>query len=159
MDKMKSKFLSLLRKAVNNHAIYVWGAQGQRVIKDLTADIIKQMETSEKNADRVLRHIAMLEANNWLTTKTKAYDCSGLLCHCLEACGRESANFDLCADDLYYKYPKGVTLKEGCLVHRKGHIGAYIGNGYIIEAKGRDYGVVVSPFYRTEWDREYAYPF
>ena len=155
----KSKYISLLVKAVNNHAIYLWGAQGQKVNKDLTEDIIRKMETSEENANRVIRHIQMLEAYGWLTSKTKAYDCSGLVCYCLIACGREAQGFDATADQLFHKYPKVAILREGCLIHRKGHIATYIGYGYLIEDKGRDYGVVVSPFKADEWDKEYAYPF
>lgn len=33
MDRMKSKFLSLLRKAVNNHAIYVWVRKASELLK------------------------------------------------------------------------------------------------------------------------------
>lgn len=157
MMQLRDKFISLLVKAVNNHAIYLWSAQGEKVA-NLSEEDIRKMETSETNANRVLRHISLLKFYNWLTSKTKAYDCSGLVCHCLASCGRESINFDLCADDLIKRYKKVDYPTAGCLVHRKGHIGVYIGYDNIIEAKGRDYGVVVSPFYRTEWE-DFADPF
>ena len=154
----KSKYLSLLRKACDNHAIYIWGGQGESVLLDLSDETIYKMETSKENAERVIRHINMLKDNGWLTRKTKAYDCSGLICYCLWKCGREE-QFDKCADDLFNSYKHGYSLRAGCLIHRKGHIATYIGNRYLIEAKGRDYGVVVSPFDYTDWDKEYAYPF
>ena len=158
MMQLRDKFISLLVKAVNNHAIYLWSAQGEKVI-DLSEEEIKmKYETSEANAKRVINHINMLKQYNWLTSKTKAYDCSGLVCHCLSSCKRESENFDLCADDLIKRYKKVDYPTAGCLVHRKGHIGVYIGYDNIIEAKGRDYGVIVSPFYRTEWE-DFCNPF
>ena len=104
MMQLRDKFISLLVKAVNNHAIYLWSAQGEKVI-DLSEEEIKmKYETSEANAKRVINHINMLKQYNWLTSKTKAYDCSGLICHCLSSCKRESENFDLCADDLIKRY-------------------------------------------------------
>lgn len=157
MDNV-DKFIKLLRNAVNNHAIYLWGAQGEKVLS-LSEDVIYRMENSRQNAERVIRYCKMLDEMGWLTKKTKAYDCSGLVCYCLIKAGVEKAGFDITADDLYKKYPKTSILHYGVLLHRKGHIGVYIGNKHLIEAKGRDYGVVVSPYNSDEWDLEFADPF
>lgn len=152
------KFIELLTKAVNNHAIYVWGAQGE-LVKDLLAgERLKLMEPNPKNYERVKNHIAMLDYYGWLTKKTRAYDCSGLQCYCLSKAGREDIGFDLTADQLIKRYKKVSQPSMGCLVHRPGHIGAFIGFNNVIEAKGRDYGVVVSPFNASEWT-DYANPF
>lgn len=73
-----------------------------------------------------------------------------------------SANglFNLCTE-------KGVisTLPEisGLLLHRDGHVGVYLGNGKLVEARGVDYGVVISEVSKrnfTSWGKlpgvEYA---
>lgn len=78
MMQIRDKFISLLVKAVNRHAIYLRGGQGEKVI-NLSEEDIRRMETSETNAKRVIRHINLLKLYNWLTSKTKAYDCSGLI--------------------------------------------------------------------------------
>ena len=39
----------------------------------------------------------------------------------------------------------------GLLVHYKGHIGVYIGNGYVIEARGHNYGVVKTKLSDRGW--------
>ena len=59
------------------------------------------------------------------------------------------SRLDLSADAMYSQASeKGdiSTIPEiiGLGVHRKGHIGVYIGNGKVIEAKGFDYGVITS---------------
>lgn len=157
MDKV-DKYIKLLTQAVNNHAIYLWGAQGEKVLS-LSEDDIYRKETSRNNAERVIRYCKMLDEYGWLTKKTRAYDCSGLVCYCLVKAGVEEKGFDLTADDLFKRYPKKSILHYGVLLHRKGHIGTYIGNKHLIEAKGRDYGVVVSPYNSDEWDLEFADPF
>lgn len=152
------KYIELLTKAVNNHAIYVWGAQGE-LVKDLLASgNLKNMEPNPKNFDRVKQHIAMLDFYGWLTKKTRAYDCSGLVCYCLVKAGREESGFDLTADQLAKRYRKVEQPTFGSLLHRPGHIGTYIGFNNLIEAKGRDYGVVVSPFKASDWT-DYCNPF
>ena len=156
MDKI-DKYVKLLIKAASNHAIYLWGAQGEKVLS-ISEDDIYRMETSSENAERVLRYIKTISECGWLTKKTKAYDCSGLVCYCLVKAGIEEPGFDMTADDLFERYSHQNVLKYGSLLHRKGHIATYIGNKHLIEAKGRDYGVVVSPYNYTEWDKVFADP-
>lgn len=154
---MREKFLRYLRLAVRHHCVYIWGAQGQKVAP-LTEDDIRKMETSEKNVNRVIQFIMMLDWLGWLTKKTLAFDCSGLICYYLSKVGRENKGFDMRADDLYNHYPKSEILEPGMLVHRSGHIGVYIGYNHVIEARGRDWGVVPSPFNKEDWDKLYANP-
>ena len=154
---VKEKFLDLLKRYVNSHSIYLWGAQGEQV-KKLNYETVRKMETSAANAQRVIRRIELLKEMKWISGKTRAFDCSGLLCYCLYHSGREP-EIDITADSLFARYPHTTQLTEGCLLHRSGHIAAYIGLNYLIEAKGRDYGVVISPYYPKEWDSEFANPF
>ena len=151
------KFINTLLSAVNNHGIYLWGGQGEKALSLSDSDIYKR-ETSNENANRVIRYIRFLNEFGWLTKKTRAFDCSGLVCYALVKAGIEKKGFDDTADGLFKRYPHTVTLHEGSLLHRKGHIGVYLGYNHLIEAKGRDYGVCVSPYYSEDWDKEFANP-
>lgn len=155
---MLEKFLKCLIKAAQRHDVYIWGAQGQRV-KRLTKTEIRNMESSETNYERVLQFIAMLISFRWLTKRVRAFDCSGLVCYFLSKIGREAKGFDIRADDLAKRYPLSSELKPGMLLHRSGHIAVYMGRSHLIEAKGRDYGVVVSPYKVEEWETKFADPF
>lgn len=154
---MKSKFVKLLVKMARYHSIYLWGGQGE-LVSQLSNDYIRSHESSEKNALRVIDFISMLNAFGMVKSETRAFDCSGLICWALVQVGREKAGFDIIANDLAKRYPKTTRLKRGVLVHREGHIGCYIGYNHIVEARGRDWGVVISPFNPKEWDKEFADP-
>lgn len=154
---MKEKFLRLLAIAVKWRCIYIWGAQGEKVTSMTDEDIIHK-EQSLDDAYRVIKLIKCLKELKLFNNKCRAFDCSGLICYCLVKCGREKAGFDMTADNLYNRYPKVASLHEGVLLHRKGHIAVYVGNSHLIEAKGRDYGVVLSPYKASEWDVKFADP-
>jgi len=153
----REKIIDTACKIVDNHCAYCWSAQGEK-LKGLSKEEILRMETSPANAEKVIRFIDMLKAHNWLTNKSKAFDCSGLICYLLVKCGVEKPGFDMTADQLAERYRRRAVIREGCLLHRKGHIALYIGGGYLIEAKGRVWGVVVSPFTASEWDSVYPDP-
>ena len=153
----REKIVNTACKIVENHCAYIWGAQGEKLAK-LTPEDIGHMETSPANAEKVIRYINMLAAHGWLTSKSKAFDCSGLICYILVKCGIEKPGFDMTADELAGRYPKRAVIREGCLLHRKGHVGLYIGGGYLIEAKGRVWGVVVSPYTAADWDSVFPDP-
>lgn len=139
------------KKQVKYHSIYLWSAQGQHV-KTLKAGTIRKMETSGSNAARVLRRIADIMAQGLYSTNTRAFDCSGLLCWLLVLVGVEAKGFDLTANGLLNRYSRVLNLVDlvaGDLVYKLEngkavHVGLYIGNGMVIEAKGRDAGVVIS---------------
>ena len=154
----RDKFIELAGKIVSNHGVYIWGAQGQRVNK-LTPSDIRSMETSIDNATAVLDLINAYDRLGYVDNKCKAFDCSGLVCYLLTKIGREPAGFDMTADGLAQRYKSRSQAVPGCLLHRKGHIAIYIGDNHLIEAKGRKWGVVVSPFVPNEWDKSYPDPF
>lgn len=82
----------------------------------------------------------------------RVHDCVGLIKGYLwsettTSTPKYNASQDKSADGMYSaSKEKGTidTIPEivGLLVWRKGHIGVYIGNGYVIEARGHSYGVV-----------------
>lgn len=154
----REKIVNTACKIVENHCAYIWGAQGEKLAK-LTPEDIGRMETSPANAEKVIRYINMLAAHGWLTGKSKAFDCSGLICYILVKCGIEKPGFDMTADGLAGRYPRRAVIRPGVLLHRPQHIAIYIGNNYLVEAKGRVWGVCVSPYVAKEWESTFPDPF
>ena len=63
---------------------------------------------------------------------------------------------DVSADGMLYKCKKYGTISTipelpGVLVFMKQHVGVYIGNGYVIEARGHAYGVVKTKLSKRSW--------
>lgn len=138
---MIRELMDYLKKQLG--CIYVWGGQGET---DITEAWIKRRETSETNAARAIalwkKRVA--ERRSYIA----AFDCSGLIVRflldkgllksdassrglfamCTEFKGRE----DLVPGDFVFRH-------NGTQIH---HVGVYIGDGRVIEAKGRDEGVV-----------------
>lgn len=93
-------------------------------------------------------------------TGQKVHDCVGLIkgaiyCDTVNGTPNYDSKYDINASGMYAKSKKKGKIKtmpeeEGILVYKGSspsrihHIGVYIGNGYIIEAKGHAYGVVKS---------------
>lgn len=148
---MIEKLIELAKKMVKYHCIYLWSAQGQHVCK-LTCAKIRKMELSGAEAARVMRRIADIMAQGFYSGNTRAFDCSGLICWLFVKIGLEAKGFDLTANGLLNRYTHVLALADlmaGDLVYKLKdgkavHVGLYIGNGMVIEAKGRDAGVVVS---------------
>jgi len=76
------------------------------------------------------------------TANEMATDCSGLITWAGKTSPLSSSQI---ADDAITSVPiNKVTEKHiGWAVWKKGHIGIYVGNGKVIEARGFDYGVSV----------------
>lgn len=58
------------------------------------------------------------------------------------------------------KWGKISTIPEvpGLAVRYDGHVGFYIGNGYVIEARGFNYGIVKTKLAGRKWDHWYEFP-
>lgn len=148
------EFLDYLEEQVNNGSIYVWGAQGQGS-ETISESWIRRMETSQNNADRAIAlwKRRMAEGKNAL----RAFDCSGLIVYFFQNL-KGVLGYDTTANGL--KGMCGQLAKEqllpGDFVFRVYTSGANKGTAYhvgvvvdaeknIIEAKGRDDGVVKRP--------------
>lgn len=148
---MIETLIDLAKKMVKYHCIYLWSAQGQHVSK-LNCAKIRKMELSGTEAARVMRRIADIMAQGFYSSSTRAFDCSGLICWLFVKIGLEAKGFDLTANGLLNRYTRVLALADliaGDLVYKLKdgkavHVGLYIGNGMVIEAKGRDAGVVIS---------------
>ncbi len=123
--------------------LYVWGGDGDREITEKT---VRNMETSDANAERVIKHWKQMIADG--ITDIKGYDCSGLISRFLEDHGivesKRNSNhlWNMCTPITREE------MREGDLAFRQKsgdnyHVGYCPGGGFMIEAKGRDDGVII----------------
>lgn len=148
MNKV-DKIVYYAEQQVHHNDPYVWSGQGEK-LKTLTVLKLCEMETSVENAQRVIEYVYKNRVN--FDSKTKIYDCSGLVCKALEYAGVVKSGFDTTANELYLKFDKvpiGIR-RRGDLIFKFNkamvatHVGIVFDENYVIEAKGRDYGVVKS---------------
>ena len=130
--------------------VYVWGGHGQY---NLTDAQIRSMDTSHANAQRSIDFIKKLKAKG--VTTYRCFDCSGLISRYFYDLGlvpsKRNCNHLASMCEAIHT-PASVSaleaaLRPGDLVFRKSsekyyHVGVYIGGGQVVEAKGRDDGVV-----------------
>ena len=148
------EFLSYLEEQKKNGSIYVWGAQGQGggVISE---NWIRRMETSGRNADRAIVLWKRRKAEE--KTALRAFDCSGLIMYFFQnlkgilksdttahglkgMCSQISQSQLLPGDFAFRVYTSGAN--KG----RVYHVGVVVdAEKNVIEAKGRDDGVVKRP--------------
>lgn len=158
---MLNSFIELLEQEVKNHSIYVWGRQGQTA-KVITADWIRKYETSALNAKRAIA-FWQAQVKAGYGEVLKAFDCSGLGIYCLQALG--IINGDMSANGLKGKctilskseLKKGdwvfKTYKTGSKKGQAYHIGYVVDDALnIIEAEGRDLGVIKRPLSKGGWN-------
>ena len=140
-------FLNYLQEQVDNHSIYVWGAQGQGV-DTISETWIKKVETSSNNATRAINYW-IKQVKLGFAGKLKAFDCSGLGMYWLQKISGLSKT-DMNANGMKGKCKKldKTQLKKGDWVFRVKngqayHIGYVVDDALqVIEAKGRDDGVI-----------------
>lgn len=162
-------FISYLYARVSK-AIYVRGAQGENVLaKPDPEGWIRYMETTrrsdyaqhreeyDRNAERAIALYRQRVAAG--VSPILAYDCSGLIMEYALEYG--IADKDLTAAGIYQQKCnaiEGPATIRGQLVFKSKstpgsitHVGVYVEGEYVIEAKGRDDGVVISPYRAAEW--------
>lgn len=151
----REKVIYYAEQQTKNGSTYIWAGQGQ-LLKDLTDKDIEQMEQSPEQAAEVFKHVGREYFAGKLTKKSKAFDCSGLAIMALIYAKVLKKGFDTTADELMHKFPKPNTVKPGDLVFMTDqdghayHVGILKDLSTVIEAKGRPYGIVESP-YNSKW--------
>lgn len=148
------EFLNYLEEQVNNGSIYVWGAQGQGS-ETISESWIRRIETSQNNANRAIAlwKRRMAEGKKEL----RAFDCSGLIVYFFQnlkgvlksdttanglkgMCGQVSQAQLLPGDFVFRVYTSGTNKGKAY------HVGVVVdAEKNVIEAKGRDDGVVKRP--------------
>lgn len=153
----REKVIYYATQQTKNGSAYIWGCQGQK-LKDLTSEDIANMETSPEQAKAVYEFIG----KEWLDgkikrSKAKAFDCSGLAICALIYAGILRIGFDTTADGLFRKFSEPISALPGDLVfkvdksNKAYHVGILKDLSTVIEAKGRSYGIVESP-YNSQWN-------
>lgn len=142
-----TEFTEYLKEQVRNHSIYVWGAQGQKK-PTITKEWIRKREKTKRNADRAIAHWEK-EVRAGYGDVLRAFDCSGLGTYFFLKNGL--IDHDVNAEGLrkLCKRVEKSALREGDMAFRMQngravHVGYVIGGDRLIEAKGRDDGVVES---------------
>ena len=144
---MVEEFREYLLTQVKNHSIYVWGAQGQKK-PTITAAWIRKREKNKRDADRAIAHWRKEVAAGYGDV-LRAFDYSGLgvyfflrhklIDHDVNADGLRKLcvpieRDEVRAGDLAFRVKNGRAV----------HVGYAIGGDALVEAKGRDDGVVKS---------------
>lgn len=170
-------YITYLMQQVDR-AIYVRGAQGENLLAMTDAHgWIRTMETTrrsdyaqhtaeyDRNAERA---IALYEQRKSAgVSPLRAFDCSGLTMYYAEE--YELVDKDHNASGIYRKLcaaiPAPATVR-GQLVFKSSdgkplniyHMATYVGNGQLIESRGRDYGVVMRAYNPDEWTHVGEWP-
>ena len=149
-------------QAWENNWGYVWGTFGNVLTSSLLYYKIEQYPEGVGNYEGFIRE-------NWLGRRT--VDCVGLI----KAYGwynpdtgmmdyASNGMSDLGADQMFYAASESGSIDtipeiEGLAVWKSGHIGVYIGGGYVIEAMGTMYGVVRTELTGRGWEGWCKIPF
>lgn len=133
---------------------YVWGTYGNVLTPSLFDYKLQQYP------DGVGKYADFIR-NNWLNRRTA--DCVGLIkgygwldAQSLEIKYGTNGMPDYGANQMYQSATESGTMDTmpdivGLAVWKQGHIGVYIGNGYVIEAMGTKYGVVKTELAKRSW--------
>ncbi len=144
----------LARFCINKVGVpYVMGTNGRTFTRSMCDDLVKRNPGGWFTAAR-------LPAVKGYIGR-QATDCHGLV----EWFVREQSGvaYDTTADAAYNAATaKGAidTIPElpGVCVRYKGHAGVYIGGGYVVEARGFNYGVCITPLKGRPWTHWYKHP-
>ena len=141
---------------------YVWGTFGEVLTESLfQAKLIQYPDGVGNYADFIRA--------NWLGQRTT--DCVGLIkSYGWLDSGDMTIHYgtngmpDIGANQMYYNATESGTIDTipeipGIAVWHDGHIGVYIGNGYVIEAMGTKYGVVKTKLDGRGWTHWLKIPY
>lgn len=145
-EELQADFMAYLYKQLGN--IYCWGGNGE----DATDYAIDVMENNAINKRRAKAFLAKQKKAG--VQNIKMYDCSGLISRWLQDHGLAKGK---CNCNKLWVMSSRITkteLRPCDLLFRgsdtdKSHVGVYVGNGMVIEAKGRDDGVIIRPIDAT----------
>ena len=133
---------------------YVWGGQHTRLTPLNYKAVIARKETTAENARRAEAYCEKMFAEGY--GELFAYDCSGLgvfwltdLKHLWKSDVNANTMMGRC--ELRPDLPKRGWWVFRLTGNRATHIGYMVDDEYLIEAKGRDYGVVKTKFRAKDW--------
>ena len=146
------------RKALNEEWGYFYGSFGQIATQNLLDSKARQYP-SVYNSKLYDGRTVYQHAQKWLGRRV--VDCIGLMKGYLwwdnSINGpKYDSKTDKGANSTYSEATKkgaimNIPETHGVLVWREGHIGVYVGNGKVIEARGTAYGVVETNLFERSW--------
>lgn len=157
---MLDEFIDYLKQQIGEP--YVWGGTHTKLTPENYVSVIEKKEKNtggykdESYAEAAIKYCR--DKFDKGATVLYAYDCSGLGCYWLYAVkhlwnGRVSANtmMSRCLNVGCSELPKKGWWVFRLSGNRASHIGYMIDDKYLIEAKGRKYGVVKTEFKSKDW--------
>lgn len=128
------------------HSLYVWGANLYN--SDGTPNVMNDEKLSEAFSRHKIHFTAksraMMRAAVIKNPNITGADCSGGIVGLLRHFGLVKSNFDTNANGFcgssHSKSIKKSALVPADWVGKSGHIGLYVGGGYVVEWYGQDYG-------------------
>ncbi len=132
---------------------YVMGTQGKTLTKDLYNRLVKW------NPAKWFTLTRRLTVKKWIGRE--ATDCHGLIEWFVREQSRQK--YDTTADGAFLAAQEKGTIESipeqpGICVRYPGHVGIYIGGGYVVEARGFDYGVCLTRLSARPWTHWYRHP-
>jgi hypothetical protein len=152
-------YFDYLDTQVKNKSIYCLGGQGE-IVGKMTVDFICSNESSLANAARVLKHIAnVITDKEFKRNIAMIFDCSGLGSYWFQK--EKVYTYDHTANAMYKEtVPIPVDKRQpGDFVFghfsngKAGHVGYLEDGDMVVEAKGRDDGVVKRKFEEGAWTK------
>lgn len=174
----RQQFVDAIVEIWRNHGIYVGTGNGELTL-DVAGKFFameKAYGRRDQNGNplwhsdtaRDYEFLAKCYRNHLDMTKSRTCDCSGLEVAALRDLGviKPTADYncrtfqerctevplkDLQPADLVFDKKMVYDEKKEKWVSNAGHMGTYIGDGYVIESRGRDYGIVKRKVSEGNW--------
>ena len=152
-------FFDYLDAQFKAKSIYCLGGQGE-IVGKMTVDFVCSHENSLANAARVFKHVAnVITDKEFKRNLAMIFDCSGLGSHWFQK--EKVYSYDHTANAMYKEtVPIPVDKRQpGDFVFghfsegKAGHVGYLEDNDMVVEAKGRDDGVVKRKYTEGDWTK------
>lgn len=143
-------------KAGGNRHGYVYGGQGEKYSEALALEWVRRGRSipPRRRAKETKKHYFTVSCSKWYGYTVE--DCSGMIINAMRTVIPKYR--DNTANGLMNgckKWGKIAAIPEvpGLCVWKSGHIGIYIGGGWVIECRGTDYGTVCSRLESQKWKK------